>query len=177
MERDRRPGKTETEGAGSKYSNILLLSYHYLIYGTVEGRQDTTHRVRQTGAQFANQRGPIPWDLLDSRSTQTDTATSQQPSDTAAPRVRMDDVPSVHWGPRSAWHSTHQFQQSSPFTDVPLENVQPGEICLFCFVSYHNELERKIVHLKCDQRHMFHRECIRSWVDERRSCPACRAPM
>lgn len=54
MERGRRPGKTETEGAGSKYSNILLLSYHYLIYGTLAGRQDTTHRVRQTGAQLAN---------------------------------------------------------------------------------------------------------------------------
>lgn len=47
--------------------------------------------------------------------------------------------------------------------------VVPCSICL-ADISQHEE----IIKLKCSEKHVFHENCIKSWMDVKICCPVCR---
>ena len=46
--------------------------------------------------------------------------------------------------------------------------------CTICAVEYCETDE--VVVMKCDERHLFHEECIKRWLRINSNCPICRAP-
>ncbi|KAM3127845.1 hypothetical protein pb186bvf_020035 [Paramecium bursaria] len=44
--------------------------------------------------------------------------------------------------------------------------------CSICMCTY--EISNKIVQLQCSEKHHFHSECIKSWLEVNNKCPLCR---
>ena len=47
--------------------------------------------------------------------------------------------------------------------------VMPCSICLADIAQ-----EEEIIKLKCSEKHVFHENCIKSWMDVKICCPVCR---
>ena len=47
--------------------------------------------------------------------------------------------------------------------------------CVICFQVY-NENE-EIIKLNCDERHVYHAECLKKWLRINNTCPICRKPI
>ena len=48
-------------------------------------------------------------------------------------------------------------------------------ICLDEFNQFNdNELKRNVTPLPCNQRHIYHSECIRAWLKQKDECPLCK---
>ena len=58
---------------------------------------------------------------------------------------------------------------SSHITEMEYENIQDRE-CVICFTNM--EIE-DIERLRC--QHFFHRECLSTWMEIKKSCPICRS--
>lgn len=54
---------------------------------------------------------------------------------------------------------------------LPGSSFDPKPDCLICQETYANE--DSILKLTCN--HMFHKDCVRSWLDKHNTCPVCRA--
>eukprot|EP00831_Metopus_contortus_P029455 TRINITY_DN24232_c0_g1_i4.p1 TRINITY_DN24232_c0_g1~~TRINITY_DN24232_c0_g1_i4.p1 ORF type:complete len:251 (+),score=37.83 TRINITY_DN24232_c0_g1_i4:44-796(+) len=47
--------------------------------------------------------------------------------------------------------------------------------CTVCLADFKNG--ENVVILDCSERHVFHMDCIKSWLEKANVCPACRAPI
>ena len=68
-----------------------------------------------------------------------------------------------------------------------LRNLQKGKFkpedfdddgskeCVICFMPY--EADDQVVTLPCDTRHIFHENCIETWLKSNNSCPLCKQPI
>lgn len=45
-------------------------------------------------------------------------------------------------------------------------------MCVICTEEYKNK--DKVIQLKCNDKHVFHEECIRQWIVKKAICPTCR---
>lgn len=48
------------------------------------------------------------------------------------------------------------------------------DVCAICIDEFSEEDGRLIAELNCDQRHIFHVECLIEWVKKSEHCPLCR---
>lgn len=53
--------------------------------------------------------------------------------------------------------------------------VHRGDCCSICTVDY--AAKEAVVVLKCDERHLFHEDCVKKWLQINAICPICRAPI
>ena len=54
--------------------------------------------------------------------------------------------------------------------------AKEDEECSICFCEYIDE--DIVTKLSCNEKHIFHEECISSWIKQgKNSCPICRAPI
>lgn len=44
--------------------------------------------------------------------------------------------------------------------------------CVICTEDFKDS--DKVVELQCDERHVFHQECISGWLVKKKDCPICR---
>ena len=57
-----------------------------------------------------------------------------------------------------------------------LNQADPDEECVICYIEYKEE--DVVTQLKCNEKHIFHSECIGTWIREgKNTCPICRAPI
>ncbi|KAL4431530.1 hypothetical protein ABPG74_017235 [Tetrahymena malaccensis] len=56
---------------------------------------------------------------------------------------------------------------------VKSENPDQVKECSICLNEYQND--ETIVILNCDSKHIFHQQCIETWVKQKDECPLCRA--
>lgn len=63
------------------------------------------------------------------------------------------------------------------FADVAgsIVKVEEDFCCCFCLEVFAESDD--VTELKCDSRHIFHTDCLKSWVAKNQSCPVCRAQM
>ena len=43
-----------------------------------------------------------------------------------------------------------------------------------CLESFKNDPDKLLIFLPCDKRHIFHEECILSWLHRKKQCPLCK---
>ena len=60
------------------------------------------------------------------------------------------------------------------FTTVASSYVKEDEdaSCVICCANFGEDDE--VTELECDNRHIFHTECLRPWLEKSLSCPICR---
>ena len=46
--------------------------------------------------------------------------------------------------------------------------------CAICLEDYSQNPNKEVAELGCDQRHLFHVECLTEWVKKNDICPMCR---
>eukprot|EP00457_Paulinella_chromatophora_P008973 gb/GEZN01009023.1/.p1 GENE.gb/GEZN01009023.1/~~gb/GEZN01009023.1/.p1 ORF type:complete len:268 (-),score=30.33 gb/GEZN01009023.1/:362-1165(-) len=79
--------------------------------------------------------------------------------------------------------STHQIAPSTPASRLAvnalpakvLNSVEAGTLCTICQDSLQdaeNHEHRKVIELPC--KHLYHEECLFSWLSVRNTCPVCR---
>ncbi|EAS01923.2 zinc finger (C3HC4 RING finger) protein (macronuclear) [Tetrahymena thermophila SB210] len=56
---------------------------------------------------------------------------------------------------------------------VKSDNPDQVKECSICLNDYQND--ETIVILNCDSKHIFHQQCIETWVKQKDECPLCRA--
>lgn len=57
-----------------------------------------------------------------------------------------------------------------------LSQADPDEECIICYIEYKDE--DIVTRLRCNEKHIFHSECIGHWIREgKNTCPVCRAPI
>jgi hypothetical protein len=50
-----------------------------------------------------------------------------------------------------------------------------GDSCSICTAEY--VAKEAVIALKCDERHLFHEECVKKWLQINANCPICRAAL
>lgn len=68
----------------------------------------------------------------------------------------------------------HQLSKVIKYTTIAkvrqkYENLE--DQCPICLQEF--EEDKRLVMLPCDERHIYHRSCIRTWLSKRDSCPLC----
>jgi hypothetical protein len=59
-------------------------------------------------------------------------------------------------------------------------NAHAGDVevneCIICFEEFSKTPDKQLVELNCNNKHIFHLECIQKWISnpENKSCPLCR---
>ena len=48
------------------------------------------------------------------------------------------------------------------------------EACAICLEEFNQDKEKKVAELGCDQRHIFHVDCLTEWAKKNTVCPMCR---
>jgi len=46
--------------------------------------------------------------------------------------------------------------------------------CSICLVDFKDNPTQKIAQLNCSGKHIFHADCLKSWVEKNDICPLCR---
>ena len=61
------------------------------------------------------------------------------------------------------------------FTTVASQMVKAdnGANCVIC-QEFFTEQDDDVTELRCDERHIFHTECLRPWLEKQLTCPICR---
>ena len=54
-------------------------------------------------------------------------------------------------------------------------NYEVGDACPICIIEF--DKDQNVICLPCNRGHMFHPECIGSWVEINNCCPICKAPV
>ena len=49
--------------------------------------------------------------------------------------------------------------------------------CAICLDEFDEKDEREIAELNCNNKHIFHLECIKNWSKTNDICPMCREPI
>ena len=49
------------------------------------------------------------------------------------------------------------------------------ETCVICQMDFKDDEE--IAELNCNDKHIFHSECIKEWLTHQMICPTCRKPV
>lgn len=80
--------------------------------------------------------------------------------------------PSIHHVMKQCYKDCKERYKISKLTTHKVEStdgllLDECSICLECYVK-----KDKIVNLECD--HIFHKECIKLWLNKNNSCPQCR---
>ena len=53
-----------------------------------------------------------------------------------------------------------------------MDKEEEGEIeCAICAIEFENE--EKVIQLACDERHIYHKPCIHSWIARSKEIPRC----
>ena len=55
----------------------------------------------------------------------------------------------------------------------PNKDVEMNE-CSICMVDFSVNDPKPLVELACSSKHVFHLECIESWIENKTFCPLCR---
>ena len=48
------------------------------------------------------------------------------------------------------------------------------EQCVICLEDFNQDSQKLVAELNCSQKHVFHVECINSWIEKNDECPMCR---
>jgi len=51
------------------------------------------------------------------------------------------------------------------------------EMCSICMIDFSCDEDALITELSCNNKHIFHLECITKWVENNDTCPLCREPV
>lgn len=46
--------------------------------------------------------------------------------------------------------------------------------CTICYMDFKDEPERVIAELNCSNKHIFHADCLKQWVERNNTCPLCK---
>ena len=74
-----------------------------------------------------------------------------------------------------------QFESNNSTTEHLVEKfsgetiLDIGSVCCICLEDF--EAADQVVQLPCNQLHIFHVECLKSWVYKNENCPMCREPI
>ena len=49
--------------------------------------------------------------------------------------------------------------------------------CAICLDEFAKNEDREIAELNCNNKHIFHLDCIKKWVETNDICPMCREPI
>ena len=60
------------------------------------------------------------------------------------------------------------------FTNVAsaLVKSKTDIFCTICYLTFAED--DKVTELECDERHIFHIQCLKPWLEKSLSCPLCR---
>ncbi|XP_055388745.1 E3 ubiquitin-protein ligase RNF181-like [Condylostylus longicornis] len=64
-------------------------------------------------------------------------------------------------------------QPSASVVGNQLQSPSTGVTCPICFCQF--EPKDEVIQMPCDWRHVFHNECLGSWLDQSQACPVCRS--
>jgi peroxin-10 len=51
------------------------------------------------------------------------------------------------------------------------------EDCAICMESFKDNDGKLVAELNCNEKHIFHADCIAEWVEKKNECPLCRQPI
>lgn len=49
--------------------------------------------------------------------------------------------------------------------------------CAICLEDFIHDENKLVAELNCSQKHIFHAECLKSWIERNDICPMCREPI
>ena len=52
-----------------------------------------------------------------------------------------------------------------------------GAECSICLESYQENKNKEIAELNCNNKHIFHKDCLLKWAENNEICPLCREPI
>ena len=72
----------------------------------------------------------------------------------------------------------YKYRTRPPDTVNPIDNLQsliitnniPEDVCTICLEEFN--FDEELIKLKCN--HIFHKECLKPWLDNKKKCPICR---
>ncbi|XP_057814809.2 uncharacterized protein LOC131028539 [Cryptomeria japonica] len=67
-----------------------------------------------------------------------------------------------------------QMVEGLPTINISENHIRKIADCPICLFNY--EVVEAACHLRCHERHIFHRECIQKWLKTKNQCPICRLP-
>ena len=51
------------------------------------------------------------------------------------------------------------------------------EQCVICLDDFRENDGKKIAELNCNEKHIFHLDCLKEWIEKNDICPMCREPI
>ena len=63
--------------------------------------------------------------------------------------------------------------KATKFTNLESE----VEDCSICLDKFKDTPKKQVAQLNCSNMHIFHVDCIETWVDTNNICPLCREPI
>ena len=61
------------------------------------------------------------------------------------------------------------------YEDYLKKNGSEADMCIICTDSFKNN--DRVIELSCNNKHVFHADCIKTWIAKKTICPMCRADL
>ena len=123
--------------------------------GLLRNRQNNNHQ------QELGRQSELSFDVLNPENIrqQNNVLNQQQQFEEALfERVHRNSVTKAMSSIFKDWKRSYSFKK--------LNNTSS---CLICLVDF--EKDEEVIELRCGKGHIFHRECIKSWANRKRTCP------
>ena len=70
-----------------------------------------------------------------------------------------------------AANAINKLKQTN-FKNLDEEHQKQADKCVICYCEF--EEDDQISELACDDRHIFHTECVQKWLEKDLRCPMCK---